>query len=324
MHPYELQIIEFMKTVAKQSVHVEDLLLKPATKDIEHYLRKTYEDDPNRPFTLRLSAIGKPLCQQQLEKAKAPSVDNDYNMPLRMMYGAIIEGLLVSILRHSGIIIDEEQTPVALPVLTGNKHYTMISGTLDLVIEGKVWDIKSASPQAFKDKFSSYESLKSDDTFGYLPQLYGYSAARRLPPGGWIVIDKSSGEIRVLPVPDDYDAEISRCLKIIQDNVIILLSDAKFKRQFEAQDEKFNKKFTGNKILKSPCIYCSKRYSCWEGLQYLPVEHSTAYDKPYRHYVKLGTRDLLDENQQLQSKRKTTTEARSSKNSSFIPELIGA
>lgn len=280
-----------MRTVGTTIVDVNKHPLKPAQKDVEYFLQKMYEDDPNRPFTLRMSNVARPLCQLQMDKARIKDtqvVEDDWNFPLRMMYGSIIEGLTVSILRHSGIKIDEEQTPVKLCIAD-----TIISGTLDLVIDGRVWDIKSASPISFRDKFASYETLKREDHLGYLGQLYGYSKARGLPAGGWIVIDKSSGEIKVLAAPDEQKAEFDEQLSIIENNVKIVGSGEAFKRSFSDKDETYKKKLTGNKVLESPCIFCKHRYNCWPGLQHLPSFMSTAFDKPYKYYTKVTNENTI-------------------------------
>lgn len=295
MHEFEIKIMEFMKKVGKTSVHMDDLLLKPATKDIEHYLRKVYEDDPNRPFTIRMSNIGKPLCQLQMEKAKAAAVEDDWHLPLRFMYGGIIEGLTVSVLRHAGVNIIEEQTKVSVPFRHASFGRIDIEGTLDLVIDGKVWDIKSASPYAFQEKFASYESMKRDDNFGYMAQLYGYAKGRDIAPGGWIVVDKSSGNIKVVEVPFDYAGEMALYLTRMENNVKVLTSNADFKRCFEDKDETFKKRFTGNKVLQSPCTFCKFKYSCWNGLRHLPVFESTAYERPYRFYTQITSQELLPE-----------------------------
>lgn len=281
MHPYELKIIDFMKSVGNSVLDVTKLPLKPAASDLEYFLQKIYEDDPNRPFTIRMSNIGRPLCQLQAEQQGFKPVEDDWYLPLKFMYGAIVEGLTMSVLRHAGIKIDEEQTKVRLHTPLAN-----IDGTLDLSIDSRIWDIKSASDYSFKEKFASYDSLKADDTFGYLCQLYGYSKARDLPPGGFIVVNKTTGEIKVLEVPDDYQAEQDRCLQIINENVRVLTTDTTFKRCFEDQDETFKKKLTGNKRLGITCSYCKFRYSCWPGLQHLPNLNSTAYEKPYVYYTK--------------------------------------
>lgn len=287
MNTYQLKIIEFMRHAASASLDTSKMALKPVQSDVEYYLKKMYENDPNRPFSIRMSTIGKPLCQLQMEQAKAKgdkiyAVDDDWFLPLRFMYGAVIEGLAVSTIRHSGIKIDAEQLAVEL-----NVGDIVVPGTLDLVIDGKVWDIKSASPYSFENKFASYDTLKEQDIFGYLCQLYGYSKAANLKPGGFIVIDKSSGEIKWLEVPENYEEEQARCLKTISDNVIVLTTDSTFKRQFQDKDETYRKKLTGNRVLNYPCTYCKFRYACWPGLQNLPVKDSTAYNKPMRYYTKI-------------------------------------
>lgn len=282
-----------MKTVSSTVVDIEKFPLKPAAGDVEYFLRKIYEDDPAKPFSIRMSNIGRPLCQLQMEQAKAPKVADDWNLPLKFMYGAIIEGLTMSILRHAGVNIEAEQQEVDLPVRHPVNFRISVKGTLDVVIDGKVYDIKSASSHSYKEKFASYEALKEQDTFGYLPQLYGYAKAAEIPPGGWIVIDKSSGDIKVLEAPDDYEEEQDRCLQLIEDNVKILLLRSEFKRCFEDKDETFKKRLTGNKVLVSPCIYCPFRYECWKGLKHLPSQMSEAYDKPMKYYTRINENIVL-------------------------------
>jgi len=279
-HPYEIRVVEFMKRIGASPQEMEEKLLKPAEKDVGHYLRKLYEDDPNRPFSIRMSNIGKPLCQLQMDKAKAKKIDNDWNFPLRMMYGGIVEGLAVAILKHSGINVQEEQTPVILKCSN-----IEINGTLDLVIDGKVWDVKSASSYSYKEKFADYESLKEEDHFGYLVQLYGYAKARGLPPGGWVVVDKSSGEMKFIEVPDNWEEEQAEAINTVEYNAEVLLDGGEFERKFTDKDEYFRKKLTGNKVLDITCTFCPFRYSCWPNLQYLPKPFSTAYEKPYAYYT---------------------------------------
>lgn len=315
MHPYELKIMEYMQTVATQSVAMSDDFFKPVLKDIEYYSRKMFEDDPKRPFTLRLSAIGKPLCQQQMEQSKATAVEDEWNHPLRMFFGGVIEATTVAILRHAGLKIQSEQGAVKLRVPVkvvcdvgfvwddprilwddvAKENYTFIPGTYDLELDDGIWDVKSASSYSFKEKFASYESLAADDTFGYLPQLYGYAKAKGKKPGGWFVIDKSSGIIKVISVPDNWQEESERCLKLIETNTYDLLRNAPFKRCFTDKDETFKKRFTGNKVLDFVCTYCKFRYSCWKGLQYLPSKESKSFDPPYKYYTQITTESLKDE-----------------------------
>lgn len=310
MHKYELAVMNFMQRVATQSVIVSDELLKPAVRDIEHYMRKMYEEDPVRGFSMRLSAIGRPLCQQQMEKAKATALQDEWNNPLRMFFGGVLEATAICILKASGVNIEAEQVKVELPVLLANEKVIRIHGTLDVIIDGKVWDIKSASSWMYANKFASYQSIKSHDDFGYVTQLFGYAEAMCVPAGGWIVIDKTSGLMKVIEVEQQsYELDRNFYLQAITDNVNALVNNAEFQRVYEDVDETFKKRYTGNKYLKSPCEFCKFRYTCWPGLQYLPVQESKAFDKQYRHYTKIGIRDLeQDENTVSEGQGPETTE----------------
>ena len=85
-----------------------------------------------------------------------------------------------------------------------------MNGTLDIIIDDKVWDIKSASPYAFDHKFGEmggYKKIKSDDAFGYITQGYLYSESVGKEFGGWIVINKASGEWTVCEAPIVQDED---------------------------------------------------------------------------------------------------------------------
>lgn len=73
---------------------------------------------------------------------------------------------------------------------------------MDCVIDGEVVDIKTASSFAFKKFYN--KTLAEDDIFGYLPQLAGYEAAMGTNKGGFLAMNKESGEI-ALYRPDSFD-----------------------------------------------------------------------------------------------------------------------
>lgn len=319
MHPYEMKIMDFMQKVATQSVVLPDELLQPAVRDITHYLKKMMEEDPNKGFTLRMSNIGRPLCQLKMARDEAPALQDEWNNPLRMFFGGVIEATAICVLKASGINIEEEQTPVGV-IISGRE----IKGTLDLVIDGKVWDVKSASAYMFEHKFASYKSLKENDEFGYLAQMFGYAKARGIPAGGWIVVDKSSGIIKVIEIPaEDHDEEMERQLTVIRKAVTAIMTREEFARCFSDLDEKFKKRYTGNKYLESPCIFCKYRYGCWPGLQYLPNPSSTAFEKTYRHYTVIGEKSLKNEDTISEGQGTETTTVSSPKNLGEILDTLG-
>ena len=131
------------------------------------------------------------------------------------------------IMKEAGVDIVDYQRPVSLD-LDG----VTVNGTLDVIIRDeagveKVWDIKSASDYAYKSKFTGfegYEGIKKDDPFGYVMQGFLYAEAAGMPFGGWIVVNKSSGEVACVDVPDwcqedkeEYLAEAKRRVKLLTD-----------------------------------------------------------------------------------------------------------
>ena len=99
-------------------------------------------------FRLRMSNIGRPVCQLQMEKSGAEKGKMPYNHILRMMFGDSIE------------VIVELLCKVAKINVTGGKSQAKweiggetIEGENDIEIDGKVFDTKSTSPWAFDNKW---------------------------------------------------------------------------------------------------------------------------------------------------------------------------
>lgn len=240
-------------------------------------------EDHTREFTIRASKIGQPICQQQFEKLGAvPEPDTTCPL-LKFQFGNMIEGLVMIILRHAGLNIEEVQTPVEVEI-SGMR----IPGTLDLVIDGKVWDIKSASPYTFSNKFRDFQSLVADDPFGYIAQLYLYAEAKKMPVGGWIVVNKVSGEIRFIEPPRIDAIYKHQALNKVRTNLAILAqtkTQDDLVRAYQLEDETYYKKKTGKKTLCMTCTYCNFKQQCWDyKIQLLPSEASTAKNKPMKWY----------------------------------------
>ena len=98
-----------------------------------------------KEWRLRMSSLGKPLCQQQLDKKQLPK-DIEYNAVMRFLMGDLIEASAIFIMKAAGVDIEYTQKEVTADI--GGEN---VKGTLDVKIDGKVWDIKSASPYAFMD-----------------------------------------------------------------------------------------------------------------------------------------------------------------------------
>ena len=80
----------------------------------------------------------------------------------------------------------------------------------------------------------------------------------------------------------DIDKELDK----IQ-NIINKLKVNKFERCFEAEDETFRGKRTGNKILSKNCSFCEFRFECWSTLKEKPSVMSQAKERKLVPYVYL-------------------------------------
>ena len=77
-----------------------------------------------------------------------------------------------------------------------------IKGHIDCKIDGEVVDIKSTSGFSF-NKFKN-GTLPDYDSFGYMSQLAGYEAAEGTNNGGFLAINKETGELWFFQ-PDELD-----------------------------------------------------------------------------------------------------------------------
>ena len=84
------------------------------------------------------------------------------------------------------------------------------------------------------------KSLKKDDAFGYIGQGYMYGIADKSDFGGWIVINKSTGEWCTTEVPAEHEAK-DAAVKNAESNITKLESNEPFKRCFSDVEEFFYK-----------------------------------------------------------------------------------
>ena len=133
--------------------------------------------------------------------------------------------------------------------------------------------------------------MLKDDPFGYVSQGYLYADADDKKFGGWIAINKSTGEWSVVETPINDSEHKKKALKQAKDNLHALNTNAPFKRQFDDVEESFNRKLTGNRILAKECTFCAYKKPCWENLQYLPQKESKAMNPKYFWYTKVAEKE---------------------------------
>ena len=134
---------------------------------------------------LRMSVLGKPprqLWYDRFSPKKTKSYDASLN--IKFLYGHILEHLLLYLAELTGHKVADQQKKVEID---------NIKGHIDATVDGEVCDVKSASSFSFK-KFKTGE-LVGDDPFGYHAQLSGYETGMGTNQGGFLVMDKSSGDV---------------------------------------------------------------------------------------------------------------------------------
>lgn len=279
-HPAELALHKYMEDAANgKSTMSEDTAQKIAD-DVREAVLRQFGESERREFKLRMSNIGRPTCQLWFEKNKPEeALPRPTTFVMNMMIGDIVEAVFKGLLTEAGVEYgDAEQ--VSLDI--GN---TTVNGTYDLTLDGAVDDIKSASDWSYRNKFTSFEALRSSDAFGYVGQLTGYARATGLKPGGWWVVNKANGSFKYVPATGiDTEQETLKLLTTVK-----TVNENKFQRCFEAEDETFRGKPTGNKVLCKHCSFCDFRKACWPGLKELPAVKSQARDRkivPYVHVEK--------------------------------------
>lgn len=280
-HPAELAVYTFLQKAMAGETTMDKEVADQVASDIRDALYKQFDSGPRDEFKLRMSNIGKPKCQLWFEKN-----DPEGKTPLpphflmNMILGDIVEAVFKGLLRSAGVEFkDNDKVTLTLP--NGRE----INGEYDMEMDGKIDDVKSASPWSYQHKFASFDALEMDDSFGYIAQLVGYATAAGKDVGGWWVINKGNGEFKYC---DASGVDKDAVLKQIQDLVDYIDNDEPFERCFEPVPETFYKKQTGNIVLPKKCSFCEFKHKCHPSLQMLPSRPSKAQNPPMVDYVFIG------------------------------------
>ena len=280
-HPAELALHQYMENAAsgKSTMSVETI--RQVSLDVSSALARQFGGGNKRDkFGLRMSNVGRPTCQLWFEKnepEKALPLPTTFVM--NMMIGDIVEAVFKGLLKEAGVQY-EDDAKVTLDL----DDDTSVSGTYDIVIDGAVDDIKSASNWSYTNKFESFDTLRQGDAFGYVAQLAGYAKAADKRAGGWWVVNKANGEFKYVPATGiDIDKEVGHIQQTAD-----TLEENKFERCFDAVPEKFRGKETGNMVLDQNCVFCRYRFACWPGLTERPAVASQAKQPKTVAYVSLA------------------------------------
>ena len=128
-----------------------------------------------------------------------------------------------------------------------------IVGHMDSKIDGEVVDVKTASSHGFR-KFKD-GTLYEDDPFGYVAQLSGYEENEPTNKGGFLALNKATGELALFR-PDD----------LMKPNVSVLIKDVKEKLAKDTPPDKCYQPIPhekgGNMKLPMGCFFCNHKVEC--------------------------------------------------------------
>ena len=279
-----LKVQQYLDTVSKGPVKLDKQLVQEFGEACKNALLKQFEEERNTKFELRMSNVGRPLCQLQMESKGIKGEGQPYNIRMRNTFGDLVEALALFIMKSAGVDIKNEQKKV-----TYKFDDNTIEGRQDVEIDNKVWDIKSASPYSFDKKFGEaggFSEVVKDDSFGYASQGFLYGESQNKKFGGWIVINKSTGEWTVCETPASVEEHKSKAIKTAEENIKALKSSKPFKKCYSDIPETFRSKPTGNRVLGFVCSYCPYKLPCWgSGLKLLPQQQSKGKNPKWVWYT---------------------------------------
>ena len=234
--------------------------------------------DPQAKFTLRMSNIGRPLRQLWYE-SKTPSTARSISgaTQIKFLYGHLLEEIVLMLVRMTGHEVTSEQKEIDV---------SGIKGHMDCKINGEVVDVKTASKFAF-NKFRN-GTLADNDPFGYLAQLSGYETAENTNEGGFLVINKESGEL-CLYRPDDLEKpNVKDKIKKVKAAISV---DTPPSRCYAPIPE--GKK--GNMKLPSGCAYCPYKFECYSDSNNGEGLKAYAYSNGPTYFTKVVAPPRVDE-----------------------------
>lgn len=198
----------------------------------------------DRKPTLRMSNIGRPLRQLWYELSGYTGEEICGKTHFKFLYGDLLEALLLVLAEASGHKVERLQEEVEVDGIRGH---------IDAVIDGELVDVKSCSPFSYS-KFKD-GSLSSNDPFGYVGQLSGYSEAVGLQ-ARFIAVNKVLGDICTLKLENDgYDIRS----RISEVRLAVASSTPPERCYGDVPDGS-----SGNRKLSIGCSYCNFKHECWK------------------------------------------------------------
>ena len=107
-----LKVQQYLDNVSKNPVKLDKQLVQEFGEACKSALLKQFEETRRDKFEVRMSNIGRPLCQLQMEAKGIKGEGQPYNVKMRNTFGDIIEALAIFVMKSSGIKVSNEQKKV--------------------------------------------------------------------------------------------------------------------------------------------------------------------------------------------------------------------
>jgi len=228
-----------------KSLNLSEESIEQFGESMKEVLRHWSTPTPRSTETLRMSNIGRPNRQLWYDmKTEQQAQEIPPSTFIKFLYGHMLEEVVLLLVKLAGHTVSDEQKNVKIKGIEGH---------MDCVIDGEVIDVKTASGYAFK-KFKD-GTLAEDDTFGYLSQLAGYEAGHGTSNGGFLAMNKESGEL-ALYIPEELD----------KPNIETKIDTVKKSLKKSAPPELCYKPIpdgsSGNMKLPRGCFFCRHKLEC--------------------------------------------------------------
>ena len=262
-----------------EHIDIDDKALEDFGVSMANSLKQWARPDKrNNSFHLRMSNIGKPFRQLWFEKQKEEENRRlNPSLYIRFLYGHLLEELLILLVKTAGYKVSDEQKEIEVDGIKGH---------MDCKINDHVVDVKSASGFAF-GKFKK-GLLSEDDPFGYLAQLAGYEEAEQTEDGGFLVINKETGEL-CLHRPEDLDKpNIRQRIKDLK-KALTLNTPPDFCYPPIAEGKK------GNYRIAKNCAYCAFKKECFKESNDNQGLRAFKYAKGLTYFTTVKVAPLVEE-----------------------------
>lgn len=225
-----------------------------------------------RPFTLRMSNLGKPMRQLWYASKGYPRPEFSAQTMARFLIGDLLETVMIFLARQAGHTVDAEQEEVECEGILGHK---------DCHIDGVLVDVKTASKYGFS-KFAD-GTLAANDGFGYIGQMSAYKACSNVEETAfWAIRKDDLAQALYFPPKDLMKVDLPKKIRSTKKS---LARETPPERCYEPIPSKTG----GNMQLHKLCEFCDYRKFCWKDDEGKKLYRTFQYANGKVHLTEVNT-----------------------------------